>query len=171
MTTGALTSLKAVTNFEVPKDHHALSRNFARVSFWGALGSSGIASVSFIFSKYLMQEGFCKALASYVFKANLTSCATLAAVGAYCIYNIESSPYAEDLNRRVSFFAKKSALVGLIGAAAALVFQFVTSNALASSLAKHSYLFLGVGTAGLILRIFLTTQKGQLPKKNFYLYG
>lgn len=151
---------KVVTTFEEPEDHHVISRNLARVSFWGALAPISTASVSFIFSRFLLQEGFCKTVASHVFKASLTSSLIFAAVGASCIYNIVNSPYAETSNERVFLFAKCSASLGLVGAAAAWASKFITPNTLVSSLAKHSFFpLIGLSAVGSTLWIFYNKQK------------
>ena len=156
--------LKETTRFESPTDHSAVSRNLFRLSFWGASGSGATALVSFIFNR--SQEGSWKTFASHVFKASLTSCVTFTAVAAYCFYNIKiisimggSENSLKTVNGRVSLFAKSSALVGWVGAAAAWASQFLTSKALVSSLAQHSsYPLLGLGTAGSILWIFNNRQ-------------
>jgi hypothetical protein len=171
MTMQLLPILISYARFEEPANHDAISRNLARISIWGVLASGSTASVSFIFSRFLMQEGSCKALASHVFKASLTSWGTFAAVGAYCIYNIVlisrayHPDFAKTLNERVSLVAKYSALVGLIGAGAAFASQFITSNTLVSSVAKHTFdLLLGLGTTSSVLGIYHHWQNKELAQ-------
>jgi hypothetical protein len=157
--------LKAVTfsGLGIPNNHYLLSKNFLRVSIWGTLGSGGTALVSFVFSRFLMQEGPWKGFASHVFEANLASCGTFAIAATYCSYKITNQTMSPDLfktlNGRVSLFATGSAWVGLIGITAAWASQFITSNTQGNSLAEHLfYPLLGLGTAGWILRIFFNTQ-------------
>jgi hypothetical protein len=150
------------------KMHSTVSRNLFRVSLWGALGSGSAALASFIFSKTLIQEGSWKSYAPHIFKPSLTSCLTFAAVASYIGYKFATQdeyldgPPVKALNKRVSFFAKGTALVGWIGAAAAWASKFITANALVNSVAKHSfYPLLGLGTAGSVLWIFHNWQNEQ----------
>ncbi len=152
-----------------PQD--TVTRNLMRASIWGTLSSGATAVTSFIFSRFLVQEGAWKALAPHIFKASLTSCGMFAAVAAYGIYKSIKSR-ADDsalakLNERVSLVTKSCALVGFIGAAAAWASKFAPSNIHVSLLTKHSLSpLLGLGTAGSILWIFLISQNQQPAKTN-----
>ena len=160
-----------ISGLETPRTTYVISRNLLRISIWGALGSGSAALASFIFSRSLVQESTWKAFASHVYKASLASCGTFAAVRAYYPYQLATIirhldfTEAKTLNERVSLIAKYSALVGLLGAKAAWASQFVTSNAQVSSIAKYSLSqLLGLGIAGLTLRLFYNWQKGMLDK-------
>jgi hypothetical protein len=148
-----------------PTSPLAVLINNLRASVWGTMGFGGTALVSFIFSRYLIQNEPWKSVAPHVVKAALSSCGTFAAVAVYLFYKIitdEPSTEATKrlINTRVSLIAKSSALVGLIGAAAAALATYYVQE---SSLAKHSLVpLLGLSAAGSILWIFTHRQNKQL---------
>ena len=158
-----------------PKDEETITLNCYKISLRGTLICSGTALVSFIFNRFLAQEGAWKALAPYVFTTSLFSCVTFAIFAACisnkitkCVRAIRSDPgYDKSFNNTMSFVAKKSAQVGIIGAAAAFAFKYVTPNSLISSLAERSFSpFLGLGTAGSVLFIFHNRQQALMGKKH-----
>jgi hypothetical protein len=154
----------AISGLDKPKNQINIVLNSFRASIRGTIGSGGTALVSFIFSRYLIQNEPWKSIAPYVIKATLWSCGTFAAVTAYIVYNIVIDPdqtdaSAQPINTKVSLIAKNSALVGLMGAAAAALATYYVKE---SSLAKHSLVpLLGIGAAGLILWIFTNQQNRQ----------
>jgi hypothetical protein len=162
-------NLREITfsGMEFPITQRRITLNILRASIWGTMGSGGTALVSFIFSRYLIQNEPWKSIAPYVVKATLWSCGTFAAVAAYLIYKnykcINTSSHNNDflflenylqtfhktLNDGLSRFAKSYAMIGLIGAAAA---------ALATKHVQESSL--GLSAAGSILWLF-TNQQNQ----------
>ena len=166
----ALTTLKNLTfsGLVPPTIAWIITKNLARVSIWGTLGSGSIALASFIFNRSLAQEGALKAFVPHVFKASCYSCTAFALVAAYCSNRIvnnrsNSSEIDKKLHARVSLFAKITAPASLIAAAAAWAF----SETQASSLIKRGvYPFLGISTAGTVLWRFLNWQNNQLKASN-----
>jgi hypothetical protein len=154
---------------EQPTDHKVVTSNNFRASIWGTMGSGGTALVSFIFSRYLIQNEPWKSIAPHVVIATLWGCGTFAAAAVYLVYKAINNTHTTDaswrpLSRGVSLIAKRSALVGLIGAAAAAL---ATHYVQESSLAKHSFVALqGLGVAGSILWIFTLWQNKQLETFN-----
>ena len=140
-----------------PLSQRAIATNSFRVSIRGAFGCGGTALVSFIFNRFLAQEGVLKAVLPYVFKTSLYSSITFTAFAAFLTYKgIET----DGINDRLSFIAVKSAQTGLIGAAASFALKFMTPNTLNGSLAEYAVSpFLGVGIAGTILKLFLDRQQ------------
>ena len=162
------------SGMDEPKDHGYVAANILRASIWGTMGSGATALVSFIFSRYLIQNECWKSIAPHVIKATLSSCGTFAAAAAYLVYKFKTTEvYTENssktLNARVSLFAKSSAMVGLIGAAAAaLATKYVQSNTQVSSVAKHSfYPLLGLGVAALAIRLFQIYLNRQLTRSKY----
>jgi hypothetical protein len=152
------------SRLQKPDTHAHITTNLLRASIWGLLGSGTAALASTVFGRSLMQEGSWKALAPPIFKASLTSCGTFAAVTACILYKMTGhihdwGPTCPSFNYRVSLFAKRSTLVGLFGAAA-LKTKFLKINKEWSE--RLVYPLLGLGLAGLTLRLFQIYQNRQL---------
>lgn len=164
----------AFSPLSMPKDEETITLNCYKTTSRGALVSGGTALVSFIFNRFLAQEGALKTLAPYVFKASLYSFVTFT-VFAFLINmkitkcvreNINDPSYDKRSNNAMSRMAKRSALFGMIGAAAGFALKFVAPNSLISSLAERSLCpLLGLGTAGSVLFIFHNRQQAQMEKK------
>jgi hypothetical protein len=160
------------SGMDQPTSQKEIQKNILRASIWGTMGSGGTALVSFIFSRYLIQNEPWKSIAPHVVKATLSSCVTFAALITYLFYfalTIQCS-WTDDnrelINTRVSLIAKSSALVGLIGAAASALATYYVKESL---LAKHSLVpLLGLAAAGSILWIFTHRQNKQLDAYNCF---
>lgn len=158
-----------------PKDEDTIRLNCYKTTSRGAWVSGGTALASFIFNRFLAQEGACKAVAPYVFSASLYSFFTFTFF-AFCINRIitqvvrsivTNPAYDKKCNDAMSRFAKKTALVGMIGAAAGFAFKFVAPNSVISSRGDRLFSpLLGLGTAGSVLWIYLNSQKKQLEASN-----
>ena len=159
----------AFQGIEQPTNLQEIQGNILRASLWGIMGSGGTALSSFIFRKYLIQNEPWKSIALHVTKATLSSCVTFATITAFfcyiCIIDTVKCANSRKLNNtRVSLIAKSSALIGLIGAAAAALTTYYVQE---SSLAKHSLVpLLGLGAAGSIFWIFTNWQNKQLDAYN-----
>jgi Na+/melibiose symporter-like transporter len=158
-----------------PKDEETITLNCYKATSRGALVSGGTALVSFIFNRFLAQEGTWKAVAPYVFKASLWSFVVFT-VFAFCIRNkitrcvreYRNDPiYDKKFNDAMSLTAKSSALVGMSGAAVAFALKFVAPNSIIGSLTNRFLCpLLGLGTAGSVLWIFTAWQQAQMGKKS-----
>ncbi len=170
---------KAFSPLLTPTDDQAVTLNCHKISLRGALICGGTALVSFIFNRFLAQEGALKALAPHVLKASLYSCATFVffakcinrkicnTVSHYVKVGKDDPVYDKKFNNSMSSVAKGFALVGLMETAAAFAFKFVAPNSLISSLAERSLSpLLGLGTAGSVLFVFLNRQQALMGKKN-----
>jgi hypothetical protein len=158
-----------------PKDEETVTLNCYKMSLRGVLVCSGTTLVSFIFNRFLAQEGTWKALAPHIFKASLFSYVTFAffascigsKIAKYVKSNLHNTNYDKSFNYAISAFAKKSALAGLMGAASAWAIRFVTPNSLISSFAERLVSpLLGIGIAGATLKIFHYRQTTQLKSNN-----
>jgi hypothetical protein len=162
-----LTTLKDLTlsGLEAPKSCHCLSRNLARVSIWGALGSGAIALASSVFSRSLVQEGSWKEFAPYVFKVSLASCGTFTLFAVFLCYRLWQISTAED-KKKAACTCKLNAQVisleqglvyasSIVGLVAVLVRDFLNPNQMTKSLAERSVQSLmGIALTNVAIIIF-----------------
>jgi hypothetical protein len=143
-----LTTLKDLTlsGLETPKSCHCLSRNLARVSIWGALGSGATALASSVFNRSLVQEGSWKEFAPYVFNASLASCGTFILFAAFLNYRLWQISTSEDekkaackLNAQViSLETGLGCASSIVGFVAVLVRDYLNPTQVIKSLAERS---------------------------------
>ncbi len=160
---------------EIPQDQNKVSLNIIKVSIWGFLSSGSVATISFVFSRYLVHNESSRAAASHIFKAVITSCAIYAAIVSYTVIKIITTKYRnqqdlnffQSLNKQILVVATCSSHFGLVGAVLAnLASNYVKSNAPVSFFTKHAfYPLIGVSIAGSTLMYFLRWQQKQFLRR------